>query len=42
MARKMNIPIEAQIRGLKKALKNPKTPKAFLAGMRKRLEKLTR
>ena len=42
MARKMNIPKEAQIRGIRKALKNPKTPKAFLAGMKKRLEKLLR
>lgn len=31
-----------QIRGLKKALKNPRTPKAFRAGMQKRLAKLER
>jgi len=29
-----------QIRGLQKALKNSRTPKQFLAGMRKRLAKL--
>jgi hypothetical protein len=29
-----------QIQGLRKALKNPKTPKAFLPSMRKRLAKL--
>lgn len=32
--------VEEQIRGLKKAIANPKTPKGFLPGMRKRLEKL--
>jgi hypothetical protein len=31
---------EEQIRGLKKALANPRTPKAFRAGMQKRLRKL--
>ena len=31
---------EEQIRGLRKALKNPKTPKHFRAGMEKRLRKL--
>jgi hypothetical protein len=31
---------EEQIRGLKKALANPKTPKAFRPGMEKRLRKL--
>lgn len=31
---------EQQIRGLKKALKNPRTPKQLRAGMKKRLEKL--
>jgi hypothetical protein len=31
---------EQQIKGLRKALKNPKTPKAFLPSMRKRLAKL--
>jgi hypothetical protein len=29
-----------QIRGLRKALKNPRTPKAFLPSMKKRLAKL--
>jgi len=33
---------EEQIRGLKKALANPKTPKAFRAGMEARLAKLER
>lgn len=33
---------EEQIRGLKKALANPKTPKAFRAGMEARLAKLQR
>jgi hypothetical protein len=31
---------EEQIRGLRKALANPKTPKAFREGMKKRLRKL--
>ncbi len=31
---------DEQIRGLKKALKNRKTPKQFRAGMEKRLRKL--
>jgi hypothetical protein len=31
---------EQQIRGLEKSLANPKTPKQFLASMRKRLAKL--
>lgn len=31
---------EQQIRGLRKALANPKTPKQFRAGMEKRLAKL--
>jgi hypothetical protein len=31
---------EHTIRGLRKALKNPRTPKAFLPSMRKRLAKL--
>lgn len=31
---------EEQVKGLRKALKNPKTPKAFRAGMKKRLAKL--
>jgi hypothetical protein len=34
------MPKEKQIAGLKKALRNPKTPKAFREGMRKRLNKL--
>jgi len=29
-----------QIRGIEKALKNKRTPKQFLSGMRKRLAKL--
>lgn len=29
-----------QIKGLRKALKNPRTPRQFLPSMRKRLEKL--
>jgi len=29
-----------QIKGLRKALKNPRTPKAFLPSMKKRLAKL--
>ncbi len=33
---------DEQIRGLKKALKNRKTPKQFRAGMEKRLRKLER
>ena len=33
---------EEQIRGLKKALANSRTPKAFRAGMKKRLAKLER
>jgi hypothetical protein len=33
---------EQQIRGLRKALKNPRTPKAFLPSMKKRLAKLER
>lgn len=32
---------EQQIKGLRKALKNPRTPKQFLAGMKKRLARLT-
>ena len=31
---------DQQIRGIEKALKNPRTPKQFLPGMRKRLAKL--
>lgn len=40
MTRKMKIPVEAQIRGIKKALANPKLPKQFRAGMEKRLKNL--
>lgn len=40
MARKLNIPKAAQIRGIRKALANPKTPKQFRAGLKKRLAKL--
>lgn len=29
-----------QIKGLRKALKNPRTPQQFRAGMKKRLQKL--
>jgi len=40
MARKFS---KAQmIKGLRKALKNPKTPKVFLESMKKRLAKLER
>jgi len=38
MARKFTK--EQQIKGLRKALKNLRTPKAFLPSMRKRLAKL--
>jgi len=31
---------EEQIRGIEKALANPKTPKQFLPNLRKRLEQL--
>ena len=31
-----------QIAGLRKALKNPRTPKAFLPNMKKRLAKLVK
>jgi len=31
---------ESQIKGLRKALRNPRTPRQFLASMRKRLRKL--
>lgn len=33
---------EEQIRGLEKALANPKTPKQFLPAMRERLQQLKR
>lgn len=37
-----NLSKEEQIRGLKKVLANPRTPKQFKPSMRKRLAKLTR
>lgn len=40
MARKLKIPVAAQIRGIEKALRNRRTPKAFIPGLRKRLAKL--
>lgn len=40
MARKINIPKAAQIRGLKKALRNRKTPRAFIPSLKKRLRAL--
>lgn len=40
MTRIMNIPKEAQIRGLKKALRNPKTPPQFVESLKKRLKTL--
>ncbi len=40
MARKMKIPVEKQIQGIKKALDNPRTPPHLKAGLRKRLEQL--
>lgn len=40
MARKMKIPKAAQIRGIKKALHNRKTPRAFIPGLKKRLKAL--
>jgi hypothetical protein len=41
MARKMNIPKAAQIRGIRKALANKKAPRAFIPSLKKRLAKLT-
>ncbi len=38
--RKIHIPVESQIRGIKKALKNSKTPPQFKKALKKRLEKL--
>lgn len=38
---KLNIPKAAQIKGIRKALANKKTPKGFIPGLRKRLAKLT-
>jgi hypothetical protein len=40
MARKMRIPKAKQIVGLRKALRNPNTPKQFRASLKKRLAKL--
>jgi hypothetical protein len=39
--RKLNIPKAAQIRGIRKALANRKTPRQFIPGLKKRLAKLT-
>lgn len=41
MSRKLHIPKAAQIRGIRKALANRKTPKQFIPGLKKRLAKLT-
>lgn len=41
MSRKLNIPKAAQIRGIRKALANRKTPRQFIPGLKKRLAKLT-
>jgi hypothetical protein len=41
MAR-MNISKEAQIRGLRKALNNRRTPRQFIPSLKKRLAKLTK
>src|SRR5258706_6976509 len=38
---KLNIPKDKQIKGLRKALANRKTPKQFLPSLRKRLARLT-
>jgi hypothetical protein len=38
--RKMRIPVEAQIRGVKKALASPRTPSQFKEGLQKRLAQL--
>jgi hypothetical protein len=40
MPRKMRIPVASQIRGIKKALANRRTPKAFRPALQKRLRKL--
>lgn len=40
MAGKMKIPKSAQIKGLKKALRNRKTPRAFIPSLKKRLKAL--
>jgi hypothetical protein len=41
MSRKLNIPKDKQIKGLRKALANRKTPRAFIPSLKKRLAKLT-
>jgi hypothetical protein len=41
MPRKLNIPKDKQIKGLRKALANRKTPRAFIPSLKKRLAKLT-
>jgi hypothetical protein len=41
MARKLNIPKDKQIKGIRKALANRKTPRAFIPSLKKRLAKLT-
>ena len=42
MARGRGLSKAQQIRGLRKALKNPETPRAFISSMKKRLAKLTK
>jgi len=39
---KHKLTLEEQIRGTRKALANPKTPKQFLPSLRKRLKQLER
>lgn len=41
MSRKLNIPKDKQIAGLRKAIANRKTPRGFIPSMKKRLAKLT-
>jgi len=41
MAR-LNISKDAQIKGLRKAIKNRRTPRQFIPSMKKRLAKLTK
>lgn len=41
MARKMKIPVDKQIKGLRKAIANRKTPRQFLPFLKKRLAKLS-
>lgn len=40
MARKMKMPKASQIKGIKKALRNKKTPRAFIPSLKKRLKAL--